>query len=171
MIIRTHIKGDASSRAIYSDCEKYRYSLDRIWNTAGTQVLFVMLNPSTATEVQNDPTVERCERRARTLGYGGFCVTNIFAWRATDPRDMRAAVDPVGSENDAVLTDRARQADHIIAAWGTHGAHMGRGVTVAGMLHALGKPLFHLGLSKAGHPKHPLYLPYAQHPILWPQDT
>lgn len=171
MITRTHIKGDASSRADYSDCEKYRYSLGRIWDTKGCQVLFVMLNPSTATEVQNDPTVERCERRARTLGYGGFCVTNIFAWRATDPRDMRAAIDPVGPENDAVLTDRANQADHIIAAWGTHGAHKGRGATVVEMLSDLGKPLFHLGLSKAGHPKHPLYLPYAQHPILWPQDT
>lgn len=171
MITRTHIKGDAPSRAVYSDCENYRYSLGRIWNTTGTQVLFVMLNPSTATEVQNDPTVERCERRARALGYGGFCVTNIFAWRATDPRDMRAAVDPVGPENDVVLTDRAKQADHIIAAWGTHGAHMDRGIMVANMLRLLGKPLFHLGLSKAGHPKHPLYLPYAQQPIRWSRDT
>ena len=85
MIVRTHQKGDAASVAEYSDCEKYRYKLTRIWEPAGRKVLFVMLNPSTATEVQNDPTVERCERRARTLGYGGFRVTNIFAWRDTDP--------------------------------------------------------------------------------------
>jgi hypothetical protein len=64
-----------------------------------------MLNPSTATEVQNDPTVERCERRARALGFGAFRVLNIFAWRATDPRDMRAAADPVGPENDAAILD------------------------------------------------------------------
>ena len=71
MITRTHTKGDAPSTAVYSDCERYRYSLTRVWNDQAGKVLFVMLNPSTATEVQNDPTVERCERRARTLGFGG----------------------------------------------------------------------------------------------------
>ena len=96
MITRTHTKGDAPSTAIYSDCERYRYSLTRIWNADGKRVMFVMLNPSTATEVQNDPTVERCERRARALGFGALRVTNIFAWRDTDPRKMRAADDPIG---------------------------------------------------------------------------
>jgi len=167
MITRKHTKGDAPSTAVYSDCEAYRYSLGRVWDAAGKQVMFVMLNPSTATEVQNDPTVERCERRARTLGYGGFRVTNIFAWRATDPRDMRAAIDPIGPENDSILIESALWADHIIAAWGTHGAHLDRGASVATMLRQQSKPLFHLGLSKAGHPKHPLYLPYSQHPIAW----
>ena len=132
MITRTHTKGDAPSTAVYSDCEKYRYSLTRVWDDNGARVTFVMLNPSTATEVQNDPTVERCERRARALGYGGFCVTNIFAWRDTDPRKMRAAAEPVGPQT--------------------------------------GQPLFHLGLSKAGHPRHPLYLPYSQAPEPWHPD-
>ena len=91
LITRSHTKGDAPSTAVYSPCEQYRYSLTRVWDNAAPRVMFVMLNPSTATEVQNDPTVERCERRARVLGFGGFRVTNIFAWRATDPRDMRAA--------------------------------------------------------------------------------
>ncbi|MGJ8615808.1 MAG: DUF1643 domain-containing protein [Sulfitobacter sp.] len=167
MITRKHTKGDAPSTAVYSDCEAYRYSLGRVWNADGKQVMFVMLNPSTATEVQNDPTVERCERRARTLGYGGFRVTNIFAWRATDPRDMRAALDPIGPENDSILIESALWADHIIAAWGTHGAHLDRGASVAAMLREQAKPLFHLGLSKAGHPRHPLYLPYSQQPITW----
>ena len=167
MIKRTHTKGDAPSTAVYSDCENYRYSLDRIWDPEGKRVMFVMLNPSKATEVQNDPTVERCERRARTLGYGGFCVTNIFAWRATDPRDMRAAVDPIGPENDRILVKNTKWADHVIAAWGTHGAHLERGLAVALMLRKHSKVLFHLGLSKDGHPKHPLYLPYSQHPIPW----
>ncbi len=167
LITRAHLKGDAASTAVYSDCNRYRYSLERIWDAAEKRVMFVMLNPSKATEVQNDPTVERCEQRARRLGYGGFCVTNIFAWRATDPRDMRAAADPVGSENDKILIERTRESCHIIAAWGTHGAHLGRGAVVAEMLQAQGKPLFHLGLSKAGHPKHPLYLPYARQPIAW----
>jgi len=68
MITRTHLKDDAASTAVYSDCEKYRYALTRIWDENARKVSFVMLNPSTATEVQNDPTVERCERRARALG-------------------------------------------------------------------------------------------------------
>ncbi|MGC1496156.1 MAG: DUF1643 domain-containing protein [Sulfitobacter sp.] len=167
MITRTHTKDDAPSTAVYSDCENYRYSLSRVWDQTGKMVMFVMLNPSTATEVHNDPTVERCERRARTLGFGGFRVTNIFAWRATDPRDMRAACDPIGPENDAVLLDGASWADQIIAAWGVHGAHLDRGKAVSTMLSQASKPLFHLGLSKAGHPKHPLYLPYVQQPISW----
>ena len=167
MITRTHTKGDAPSTAIYSDCEKYRYSLTRIWDPAGRKALFVMLNPSTATEVQNDPTVERCERRARALGFGAFQVTNIFAWRDTDPRKMRAAADPVGPENDAAILDGVQWADQVIAAWGTHGAHHERGARVAKLLRLVKAPIYHLGLTKAGHPKHPLYLSYATQPQLW----
>lgn len=167
MIIRTHIKDDAPSTAQYSDCEQYRYALTRTWDTTGKRVLFVMLNPSTATEIQNDPTVERCERRARALGFGAFRVTNIFAWRDTDPRKMRAAKDPIGPDNDAAISEGADWADQIIAAWGTHGAHMDRGADVRALLKTLNTPVFHLGLSKAGHPKHPLYIAYTQQPELW----
>lgn len=171
MITRTHIKGDAPSRAVYSDCERYRYSLTRAWNPKGKRVGFVMLNPSTATEVQNDPTIERCEQRARRLGYGGFIITNIFAWRATDPKDMRAAPDPIGADNDAALLDSIAWADDVIAAWGAHGAHLGRGTAVADLLQATAPSLYHLGLTKAGHPRHPLYLPYARTPIRWQSDA
>ena len=167
MITRSHTKGDAPSVAVYSDCERYRYSLTRVWNPAGDKALFVMLNPSTATEVQNDPTVERCERRARTLGFGAFRVTNIFAWRDTDPRLMRAAEDPVGPENDAAILEGAAWADRIIAAWGTHGAHLARGPEVERLLRQTGMPLFTLGLTKEGHPKHPLYIGYAKQPEPW----
>ncbi len=167
MITRSHTKGDAPSTAVYSDCECYRYSLTRIWDVAGRKALFVMLNPSTATEVQNDPTVERCERRARALGFGAFQVTNIFAWRDTDPRKMRAAIDPVGPENDAAILAGVNWADQIIAAWGTHGAHLDRGPAVERLLRGTGRPLFHLGLTKDGHPKHPLYIAYTQQPEPW----
>ncbi len=167
MITRTHIKGDAPSTAIYSDCEKYRYSLTRVWDESGRRVNFVMLNPSTATEVQNDPTVERCERRARTLGYGSFAVTNIFAWRDTDPKAMRAAKDPVGPDNDAAIHERTQWANDVIAAWGAHGTHLARGEAVAKLLAGCERNVFHLGLSKAGHPRHPLYLPYSQNPEPW----
>ncbi|SFR14278.1 DUF1643 domain-containing protein [Poseidonocella sedimentorum] len=167
MITRHHQKGDAKSTAVYSPCERYRYSLTRIWDPAGRRALFVMLNPSTATEVQNDPTVERCERRARALGFGSFTVTNIFAWRDTDPRAMRAAADPVGPDNDAAILAACAEADQIIAAWGTHGAHLGRGPAVAALLAGHGAPVHHLGLTRDGHPKHPLYIGYSVQPEPW----
>lgn len=167
MITRHHQKGDAASTAIYSPCETYRYTLTRDWGGAGGRVTFVMLNPSTATELQNDPTVERCERRARTLGYGAFRVCNIFAFRATDPRVMRAASDPVGPDNDAAILAGANWADVVICAWGSHGAHQGRGQAVATLLRETGRPLFHLGLTRDGTPRHPLYVAYSQRPETW----
>lgn len=167
MITKTHQKDDAASVAIYSDCEKYRYSLTRVWNPSGSKALFIMLNPSTATEIQNDPTVERCERRARTLGFGAFRVTNIFAWRDTDPKAMRAAKDPVGPENDAAILESCPWADQIICAWGAHGEHLNRGVRMRDLLLETNLPLYHLGLTKAGHPKHPLYIGYSEQPRLW----
>lgn len=167
MITRHHDTLLSQSTAIYSDCEKYRYALTRVWDAGGKRALFVMLNPSTATELQNDPTVERCERRSRALGFGAFRVTNIFAWRDTDPRNMRAAGDPIGPANDAAILEGAGWADTIVAAWGTHGAHMQRGPAVESLLRQTGNPLYTLGLSKDGHPKHPLYISYTQQPILW----
>lgn len=171
MISRTHIKGDAPSTAVYSDDERHRFLLTRTWDGAGRKALFIMLNPSTATEYQNDPTVERCERRARTLGFGAFRVCNIFAWRDTDPKKMRAAPDPVGAGNDEAIVESARWADTIVCAWGTHGAFLNRGLHVEALLRATGMPLYHLGLSAAGHPKHPLYIGYAVQPVLWMPDT
>jgi hypothetical protein len=171
MITRTHIKDDAPSTALYSDCERYRSALTRTWDETGKRLTFIMLNPSTATEVQNDPTVERCERRARTLGFGAFRVTNIFAWRDTDPRNMRAASDPIGPENDQTLLEACTWADQIVAAWGTHGAHRGRGPEVATLLRNHGHASHHLGLSKAGHPKHPLYIAYSERPRPWQENA
>jgi hypothetical protein len=166
MITRQHLKGDAASVAVYSDCERYRYLLTREWSI-GRKALFIMLNPSTATEMQNDPTVERCERRARTLGFAGFRVTNIFAFRATDPKVMRAQADPVGPFNDQAIAESAAWADQIICAWGSHGTHLARGQAVTDVLRSTGKPLYHLGLTKDGAPKHPLYIAYTVQPALW----
>ena len=168
MITRHHMKGDAESTAVYSDCEAYRYLLTRVWNPDGQKALFVMLNPSTATETQNDPTVERCERRARALGFGAFRVTNIFAFRATDPRVMRAQPDPVGPANDAAISQSAAEwADRIICAWGTHGVWLDRGRHVETLLRATNHPLYTLGLTQDGHPKLPLYIGYDVQPRLW----
>ncbi|MEJ6399203.1 DUF1643 domain-containing protein [Yoonia sp. 208BN28-4] len=167
MITRTHTTDSIASTVQYSDCEKYRYALTRVWDANGKTVMFIMLNPSKADELANDPTVERCERRARALGFGAFRVTNIFGWRDTDPFAMRKAAEPVGPDNDATLRDGLAWADCIICAWGTHGAHRGRGPQVAQMLHRSGHQLHTLGLTKDGHPKHPLYIAYAEQPREW----
>lgn len=167
MIERWHIKGDAPSVAVYSPCERYRYTLTREWTPGGRRALFVMLNPSTATEAQNDPTVERCERRARVLGFGAFRVCNIFAWRDTDPRALRRADDPDGPGNDAAIAEACAWADMAVCAWGTHGAFRDRGRAVEALMRATGADLWHLGRTRDGHPRHPLYLPYTQQPEIW----
>lgn len=174
MIERRHDTDTTHSVAVFSDCENYRYLLTRVWDPKGKKALFVMLNPSTADEFRNDPTVERCERRARALGFGAFRVTNIFAFRATDPKVMRAALDPIGPDNDQAIRQSASDwADTIVCAWGNHGQHLQRGAAVRYLLSNIGQPLFHLGITGVGEPKHPLYISYAQALVPWdmsPQD-
>jgi len=167
MIEKRHADDRSQSVALFSDCERYRYVLTREWDPAGQKALFIMLNPSTADEIKNDPTVERCERRARALGFGAFRVCNIFAYRATDPKVMRAEPDPNGPDNDQAIAESCAWADQVICAWGTHGAHMQRGAAVADLVRQSGVSPYHLGLSKDGHPKHPLYIAYAQQPERW----
>ncbi len=166
MIVRGHEAAGTRSEALYSDCEAYRYLLRRDWG-AGGRLLYVLLNPSTATEARNDPTIERCERRARAAGFGGFAVANIFAFRATDPADLKRAAEPVGAGNDAILRAAAADAAMILCGWGAHGGYLGRGEAVARLLRAGGHPLWHLGLTRAGHPRHPLYIGYARGPGHW----
>ena len=129
--------------------------------------MFVMLNPSKATEQANDPTVGRCEARARALGFGAFMVTNLFSLRETDPHAMRRHKAPIGEGTDQALLDGAAWADMTIAAWGVHGVHQGRDAAVIGLLRSARLPLHCLGLTKAGHPRHPLYLPYSAQPVPW----
>ncbi|MCC0063080.1 MAG: DUF1643 domain-containing protein [Defluviimonas sp.] len=155
--------------ALYSRCGAYRYLLSRRWGPGG-MLLYVLLNPSTATEAANDPTIERCQRRARALGHGGFAVGNLFAYRATRPRDLRLAEAPVGSGNDAVLLQAASGAARILCGWGTHGTHMERGAAVERLLRGAGHALWHLGLTAAGQPRHPLYIGYAVSPARWHGD-
>ena len=167
MITRSHKKKLTKSTAVYSNCELYRYSLTRSWDSSAKKVLFIMLNPSTATEIQNDPTVERCERRAKALGYGAFKVCNIFAYRSTDPKIMRLQKDPIGPENDKIIIKSANWSNNIICAWGTNGSHLNRGKKIEELLRAKNFTLTHLGLSKDGHPKHPLYISYSVSPENW----
>lgn len=167
MITRHHEDDLAQSWATYSDCETYRYALTRTWDPEGQKLGFVMLNPSKATEMSNDPTVGRCENRARALGFGAFQVTNLFALRETDPHKMRKHPAPEGPEADHALRDATTWADVTIAAWGVHGVHRGRDVAVRALFDEIGHPLQCLGLTKDGHPRHPLYLPYSAQPVPW----
>lgn len=148
------------SDAKFSECRTYRYMLVRRWAESGGLCNFLMLNPSTADEVTNDPTVERCERRARALGCRGLIVTNLFAFRATDPKVMKAAADPVGPENDLNILFAANLSDYVICAWGQHGKHLGRADAVRKMLTENGTRMLALKVSANGEPHHPLYLSY-----------
>ena len=169
MIVRRHEHEGCVSVARYSDCERYRYDLTRTWEPLGPKALFVMLNPSTASELANDPTVARVQRRAQRLGFGAYRVCNLFAWRATRPDQLLGAAAPVGPHNDNVLVEACRWADQVICAWGNHGEFGGRGAAVESLLRRSTSPLFHLGLTLKGHPKHPLYLPYSVVPVVWPE--
>jgi hypothetical protein len=164
-MIHRRFESDATrSEALYSDCDRYRYGLSRIWDEERPPVLFIMLNPSTATERANDPTIHRCETRARGMGAGGVLIANLYGWRATRPAELRRARDPVGDANDGVIRAYHARAGLTVAAWGVHGGRDGRGRDLARRLGAL----HHLGLTKHGHPRHPLYVPYAVEPQPWP---
>jgi hypothetical protein len=112
--------------AIISPCRLYRYQLARIWDDSLPRCLFAGLNPSKADGSQDDPTVRRMIGFARDWGYGGLFVVNLFAFRATDPKDMKAAIDPIGPENDDYIRRLTAYCDITIAAWGCHGDHLGR---------------------------------------------
>ncbi len=157
---------DAASGAEFSACRKYRYVLWRKWDWQGyaNQVMFIGLNPSTADESQDDPTIRRCIGFAKTWGYSGLLMMNAFAFRATDPKNMKAADDPVGPDNDEAFGYRRTQAGLIVAAWGTH-CPVEREREVC---HAIGSTIHCLGKTQAGRPKHPLYLKADTKPeIFW----
>ncbi|RKQ90513.1 hypothetical protein C8N24_0318 [Solirubrobacter pauli] len=148
---------DAGGRsAIFSPCRTWRYELRRTWQPAKPAAMFVGLNPSTADELHDDRTVKRCMTYARDWGYGGLIMTNLFGYRATDPRVMKAYPHPIGPENDAHLQFLAAEAGIVIAAWGNHGTHRGRAreVLAAGLLGDFRV----LALTANDQPNHPLYL-------------
>jgi len=126
-----------------------------------------MLNPSTADAFQLDPTNRRCVGFAQAWGYGSMVTTNIFAFRSTNPAGLRTTKDPVGPENDEAIVNGAKNADLVIAAWGTHGELQDRGNAVRGLLAGAGIELHVLRLTKAGHPGHPLYVSGDTVPTHW----
>jgi hypothetical protein len=145
------------NECIFSPCRTYRYRLTHVFDVSLPLVAFVMLNPSTADENDLDPTLRRCAGFARSWGYGGIVVGNLFAFRATDPRDMKRAADPVGPDNDAELATIARDAELVICAWGVHGEWLDRDEQTVSILRRE-RELHAIAFTKDDHPCHPLYL-------------
>jgi len=149
-------------KAVFSDCELYRYALWRSWDDSLPQVMFVGLNPSVADASQDDPTIRRCISYAQQWGYGSLCVTNLFAFGATYPDDLKQAEDPIGPENDAWLRNLAAEADLSVAFWGNHGSFLARDSVVRQLL-----PDLHcFKLTKQGQPHHTRGLPDGLQPML-----
>lgn len=146
--------------AYISDDGLYRYNLVRDKGDTNSQaVLFIMLNPSVADHQIDDSTIRRCLGFADRLACDYMEVVNLFAFRATDPKDMKAAEDPVGPDNDAVIREALEEADVVICAWGAHGSYQGRDKVVLDIVREMGHVPCSLGeLTKGGQPRHPLYL-------------
>ena len=159
----------SDSGARFSRCRRWRYLLWRRWDAARPVANFLMLNPSTADEFKLDPSCTRARNYAGRWGYGALIVTNIFGWRSTDPSALRKVDDPIGPGNDAAILRAAREAKLVVCAWGNHGEHLGRGAEVLKMLH--GVSVHFLRLNGAGHPAHPLYLPQALTPTVFPPPS
>ena len=149
------LKKQTQSGADFSECGRYRYKLWRLWDDTRPDVMFIMLNPSTADATADDPTIRRCIGFARAWGYGGVRVGNLFAWRTPYPQALRSAPDPIGRENDGALCELAEGAALVVAAWGVHGMWLARARTVR---QRFTRPLHALGVTKSGEPAHPLRL-------------
>lgn len=151
----------------------YRYALWRIWAKRQPLLLVSMLNPSTADHRKDDPTIRRVIGFAKRDGYGGIMVLNAYAFRATKPKDMFAAIDPDGPLNRIAKYQAAELARDTMGgrqpvALIAHGAHGGEGGRKTfDILHAAGCDIRCLGTTKDGHPKHPLYIAANAPMIAW----
>jgi hypothetical protein len=169
--VRRALKHDVKSSAVFggpSDC--YRYRLTRTWDKDKPHVMWVMMNPSTADPLADDPTVAKCGRFARAWQYGGIFVGNTFAYRATDQKRLIKVPDPVGPENDAHLIEMAKEAAIVVFAYGQpcHATLRPRGLALARLLmKEAGVTPHTLRLAKNGTPWHPLYLPETLKPFIW----
>jgi hypothetical protein len=157
--------------AVISACGRYRYVLTRRLGAGRRAAAFVMLNPSTAYAARDDPTIRRCLGFARQWACGRLVVLNLFAWRTADPADLKRAADPVGPENRVWFNRILGRLSEtvVICAWGVHGGHHDQDRVVYGWLRRVGVAPFALGVTKAGHPRHPLYVPYSAELVPFPR--
>jgi hypothetical protein len=146
--------------AEFSPCRTWRYKLWRRWGS-GPQLVAIGLNPSTADETVNDPTVAKLVRYARRWGLDGLTMLNLFAYRATLPADMKRADDPIGRENTMTMTREissvTERGGAVLAAWGAHGSYLDRSAYTVAVLKEIGIGVACFKLTKAGEPIHPLY--------------
>lgn len=166
MVVRTSVDLTGVEReAWFSGCDNYRYLLKVVWDRGRKPRMFVGCNPSTADEYQDDPTIRRIIDYARRWGHGGILMTNAFAWRSTDPVDLRHCGDPVGRENTVeFLREMAGLADgNPVACWGEHPIRFGRHAELVGS----GIPFDALHVNRSGAPTHPLYLLKEKRPFRW----
>lgn len=147
---------DRDRTAVISPCGTYRYLLTRVWDQTLPNVGFIMLNPSTADADTDDPTIRRCVGFAKSWGYGGIAVRNLYALRSTDPRALRTHPHPHGPDNYRYLEAAIHDA-LTVCAWGANADPIDSRGLIDALIGWGGRP-HHLGLTKAGFPKHPLYL-------------
>lgn len=154
----TQTLGNWHQGCVLSNDGRYRYHLWRRWTNGMGSVLWIMLNPSTANHERDDATLRKIQGFSRRWGYGALEVVNLFAYRATDPRNLFDIGDPIGPENDDWINRAIPEATMVMAAWGAHGNFFGRSIALRGMLshhHVLC-----LGKCASGEPKHPVRLGY-----------
>ena len=154
--------------AVISGCGQYRYLLRRVWDEDKEQVTFVMLNPSTADAETDDATIRSCVRLSKSWGYGGFGVVNLFAWRATDPKELTKAVDPIGPMNDDHIETAVVYTDFTVCAWGAHKMAAERAPRVLDIICRRRDYAHCIGTTKSGAPKHPLYIKTGTMPEIYP---
>jgi hypothetical protein len=168
--VRLSLPAHVTGTAVFGGhSDQYRYRLFRRWGTQ-RRVMFVMMNPSTADPLVDDPTVAKCRRLAVKWGYGSMYVGNIFAYRATDQRRLAEVEDPIGPDNDRHLLHMAADSTKVIFAYGQpkHRHLRDRGLEVVKLLSVRASTRLHvLRLSKNGTPCHPLYLPETLRPVVW----
>jgi hypothetical protein len=145
------------SGAIFDATGDYRYTLWREWDERRSRVAIVMLNPSVADEMQNDPTIRRCIEFARSWGYGSVEIVNLFAYCTPYPKELSNATEPIGIENDRYLRQASNRSRGLVFAWGNWGYLRSRDRQVCKLLARVER--YCLGLTRTGQPRHPLYLP------------
>ena len=149
---------DIERTAVFDPTGQYRYRLGRRWQAAGPTVTFIMLNPSTADAVQDDPTLRACLQFAQRWEAAALSVVNLFGYRTPHPSVLKTAVDPIGAENDAYVMRAVDEAERVILAWGNFGGWLGRDRVILNLLTAHKDKLHYLQRNKSGQPRHPLYI-------------
>jgi len=147
--------------AVLSVDGTYRYQLTRRWGDDEASVTWVMLNPSTADAEVDDPTIRRCVGFSRAWGFDALTVVNLFAYRATDPKALSLADEPVGAANYRHVRAAIEDSNGVVCAWGANARKVRQFLytpDVRDLAARLDRPVFCLGTTKAGDPKHPLYI-------------